>query len=61
MNTIDQNYKNKIIESCAKEWILGNRKIHIETSLLKKYINNEIIPSIRQLREWRISSKIKIE
>jgi hypothetical protein len=58
MNEKDQIIKNKIIESCAKEYLLYDKKAHKKSWLLKPYLEGGIVPSNRQLREWRIYKEI---
>ena len=59
MNKKDPIIKNKIIESCAKEYILFDNKAHQKSELLKPYFPNDIIPSNKQLKVWRIYGAIK--
>jgi len=63
MNKRDQKYKNKIIESYAKMMIFNNCNTYKNSQqymrhyLDDEFLDREIMPSNRQLKEWRICSQ----
>ena len=54
MNQKDPIIKNKIIDAYAKNCILTEKKTYKDISLLKPYLPNQIMPTARQLKKWRI-------
>jgi len=54
MNRIDPQKKMEIIKACAKTYLIYGEKSYQNRELLRKYYNGEILPSNRQLREWRV-------
>ena len=54
MNQIDPKKKIEIIKACAKTYLIYGEKSYQKSELLKKYYKGEILPSNRQLREWRV-------
>jgi len=51
--------KAKIIDACAKTYLLCGMWTCAKKEHLRQFSDEDILPSKRQLREWRISGKIK--
>ena len=58
MNKTTHLAKNKLIEFCAKNYLLFGKRIK-DIFPLKPYFSNEPIPTNRQIREWQVWGKIK--
>ena len=50
--------KEEMIKVCAKSFLLNGKKNYTKHELLRKFSKEEILPSSRQLVEWRIYSRI---